>query len=364
MKNILLGVSVLLFAAFIVACQDDDETIPPVKPPAENKSPVVFNPEEVPYQKLSEYNFFEGNMVDFTPVKGVLPYNVITPLFSDYAKKSRFVWMPDSVKASYSTDYDILNFSNGTILIKNFYYDNVQPENERRVIETRVMYMLNDEWEFAEYVWNDDQTEAFLNMGGSTTNISFVNEAGISMNIDYRIPSEAECFTCHKVNDDAIPIGPKPQSINSDYPYVDGVKNQLVKWVEAGYLESNYPHDIVTTVPWDDASMLLEDRVRSYLDMNCGHCHRSGSHCDYRDLRFGYHETTNAEIMGVCMDAQVYINPDLSLIISGKKPEKSALYYRLNSVEEEFQMPMIGRSVVHQEGLQLMLEYIDSLDPC
>lgn len=364
MKNILLVVSVLLFAAFIVACQDDDETIPPVKPPAENTSPVVFNPEEVPYQKLSEYNFFEGNMVDFTPVKGVLPYNVITPLFSDYAKKSRFVWMPDSVKASYSTDYDILNFSNGTILIKNFYYDNVQPENERRVIETRVMYMLNDEWEFAEYVWNDDQTEAFLNMGGSTTNISFVNEAGISMNIDYRIPSEAECFTCHKVNDDAIPIGPKPQSINSDYPYVDGVKNQLVKWVEAGYLESNYPHDIVTTVPWDDASMLLEDRVRSYLDMNCGHCHRSGSHCDYRDLRFGYHETTNAEIMGVCMDAQVYINPDLSLIISGKKPEKSALYYRLNSVEEEFQMPMIGRSVVHQEGLQLMLEYIDSLDPC
>src|SRR5690606_23046282 len=145
MNNYLLGARLFLLAAFIVSCQNDDETIPPVKPPVEATSPVVFKPDELPYQTLSEYNFFEGNMADFDHVKGVLPYDVITPLFSDYDKKSRFVWMPDSVKASFESDYNILNFGNGTILIKNFYYNNVQPLNDKRVIETRVMYMLNDE---------------------------------------------------------------------------------------------------------------------------------------------------------------------------------------------------------------------------
>lgn len=364
MKNYLPWAFLFLLAAFIVSCADDDDFAPPADAPDEQTSPVVFNPDEVPYQTLSEYNFFEGNMADFNPVAGVLPYDVITPLFSDYAKKSRFVWMPDSVKASYQSDHDVLNFGNGTILIKNFYYENVQPLNAKRVIETRVMYILNGEWQFAEYVWNDEQTEAFLDMNGSNTMVNFVDQAGISVTVDYRIPNESECFTCHKVNEFPIPIGPKPQNINSDYAYADGVKNQLIKWVEMGYLDSNYPTNITTTVKWDDENMLLEDRVRSYLDMNCAHCHRSGSHCDYREIRFAYNETINADIMGICMESQVYINPDLNLIIAGGKAEKSALYYRLISTEEDIRMPLLGRSVVHEEGIQLLHAYIESLDPC
>ncbi|NEN23225.1 hypothetical protein G3O08_06895 [Cryomorpha ignava] len=364
MKNYLFGASLFMLASIFVSCGEDDEPEPPAKSPVEVTSPVVFNPDEVPYQTLSEYNFFEGNMADFSPVLGVLPYDVITPLFSDYSKKSRFVWMPDSVKATYESDHNILNFADGTILIKNFYYDHVQPLDDKRVIETRVLYMLNNEWQFAEYVWNDEQTEAFLDMEGSNTNISFVDEAGLTMTVDYRIPNQSECLTCHKVNENPIPIGPKPQNINSDYAYTDGVKNQLIKWVEMGYLDSNYPTNIVTTVRWDDTSQLLEDRVRSYLDMNCAHCHRSGSHCDYREIRFGYNETTNADIMGICMESQVYINSDLNYVIAGGKSNKSALFFRLNSIDEEVRMPLLGRSVVHEEGLQLIYEYIESLNPC
>src|SRR5690554_926372 len=91
MKSYLPGIIIIMLAVAVVSCQDDDDLKPPVKEVAK----VVFNPDEVPYQTLSEYNFFEDNMADLEPGPGVLPYDVITPLFSDYAKKSRFVWMPD-----------------------------------------------------------------------------------------------------------------------------------------------------------------------------------------------------------------------------------------------------------------------------
>src|SRR5690554_3498781 len=58
-------------------------------------SPVNFEISEVPYDKLSDYNFYEGNLSDLSPVYGVLPYEPINSLFADYSRKKRFVWMPN-----------------------------------------------------------------------------------------------------------------------------------------------------------------------------------------------------------------------------------------------------------------------------
>ena len=44
---------------------------------------------------LSEYGFFEGKLADLKPTKGVVPYTLNAPLFSDYAQKLRFVQLPD-----------------------------------------------------------------------------------------------------------------------------------------------------------------------------------------------------------------------------------------------------------------------------
>ena len=102
-------------------------------------SPVNFNLDEIPYATLSEYNFFEGEIKDLDPVFGVLPYDLNSPLFSDYAHKKRFVWMPDGAKANYENDYSALNFPTGTVLIKSFYYDNVHPASKPKLYETRLM---------------------------------------------------------------------------------------------------------------------------------------------------------------------------------------------------------------------------------
>ena len=87
----------------------------------QGRSPVYYNPAELPYEKLSDSNFFEGTMSDLEPVFGVVPYEPISTLFSDYAKKKRFLWMPNNTSASYVSDHEVLDFPEGTILIKNFY---------------------------------------------------------------------------------------------------------------------------------------------------------------------------------------------------------------------------------------------------
>ncbi|HQV37214.1 MAG TPA: hypothetical protein PLC36_12950, partial [Flavobacterium sp.] len=263
---------------------------------------------------------------------------------------------------------NLLELPVGSVIIKNFYYDNVQPGNVTRIIETRIMIRKAEEWIFAEYVWNTEQTEAFLDMNGSNTSITWIDENNVTKSTSsYRIPSGPQCMTCHKSNEVAVPIGIKPQNINFNYTYSTGSKNQLSKWIEQGYLENDLPGNIVSTVDYRDTSKPLELRVRSYVDMNCAHCHRNNSHCDYRPMRFAFGETTNLVNMGVCVDTQDMAGfpSALSKIVTPGNSNRSMLHYRLNTADPAYMMPLIGRSMIHEEGAALIQEWINSLSgPC
>lgn len=327
-------------------------------------SPVNYNPDALPYPTLSDYNFFEGQLKNLEPVSGVIPYDLNSPLFSDYAHKKRFVWMPNGTKANYDTDYTALNFPIGTFLIKNFYYDNVMPTGNTKIIETRIMYFTDSGWEFAEYVWNDEQTEATFTTNGSFVNLDW-NEAGIIRNVNYRIPARAECFTCHNKFGTPIPIGPKPQNLNKNYTYQDGLTNQLQKWVDVGYLNPDYPENIDTMVAWNDTSESLQMRARSYLDINCAHCHSEESYCEYRPMRFAFNENDTASNMGICVEPDTNIGDTYPLIINPRNADGSVVVFRINSVEEQYRMPLLGRTLQHTEGIALISEWINSLtDRC
>ncbi len=323
-------------------------------------SPVSLDLANMPYATLSEYNFFDGDLKDLNPVFGVLPYDLNSALFSDYAHKKRFVWMPEGTKANYNSDYTPLDFPLGSVIIKNFYYDNVQPSGATRIIETRLMYMTEEGWEFAKYVWNDEQTEATFTNAGSFTNVEWI-ENGITNTVNYRIPSRNECFTCHNKFGTPVPIGPKPQNLNRDLTYTDGSMNQLQKWIEYGYLENNLPTEIVSTVKWDDETQDLELRVRSYIDINCAHCHSDESYCEYRPMRFGFQENDDYVNMGVCVEPDTQIN-GTSFIVTPGNVDTSVLRFRVNSTEESNRMPIIGRTLKHEEGVRLIDEWINALN--
>ena len=351
----------LTIGLFLYSCKKEKEEICPI-PPTEEPSTVGVNVDlaAVPYNTLSEYQFFDGDMADQLPAEGVLPYKPASALFTDYAKKKRFIWMPDGVKASYVADGELLDMPTGTVLIKTFYYDNVQPSGNTKIIETRVMIKKATEWIFAEYVWNEAQTEAHLDMLGSNVQIDWLQD-GSPLSSDYRIPSDTECMICHKSNNTPIPIGIKPQNLNVDYDYGDGPENQLQYLISQNYLENSLPLSINTVVNYKDESEPLEKRVRSYLDINCAHCHQEGSHCDYRPLRLAYSETMLSENMGVCVEPDEFISSALTHLIAPSNTERSVLFYRLQSTQQNERMPLLGRSIVHTEGVQLIEDYINTL---
>jgi len=375
MNKKILFILLSSISLLIISCNNETEeeynSIP--------TSPVKVDLTQVPFPKLSDYHFFEGEMKNQIPSLNVLPYAPASSLFTDYAHKKRFVWMPIGLKATYNGDSKILELPVGAALIKTFYYDKIQPNNTTRIIETRIMIRKQTGWIFADYVWNDAQTEAYLDLNGSFVNISWKDENNIIKTTDYRIPSEVQCIICHKNTENVngnlqtihIPIGIKPQNLNLNYNYGTSTQNQLTKWIEQGYLENNFtfPTENNSTIDYNDTSKSLEKRVRSYLDINCAHCHQNGKHCDYRPMRFAFNETgaTNGLTnMGVCVDTQDMQNfaPSLGKIITPGNINRSMLYYRLNTTNEAFRMPLHGRTVVHEEAISLIGQWINSLQPC
>jgi uncharacterized repeat protein (TIGR03806 family) len=357
-KNYLQALAIILIFTVFTSCSDKDDEYTPV-------SPVVVDLTQVPYSKLSDYHFFEGDMKNQIPSLNVIPYEPASSLFTDYASKKRFIWMPADVKANYVADNKILDFPIGTALIKTFYYTTIQPDNTTQIIETRLMIRHADGWKFYEYLWNDEQTDADLVTGmdfvnGSSKSITFKKPNNEIITTSYRIPSDAECFACHKINETATPIGVKPQNLNHNFNFSNGNKNQLLKLKEQGYLTS-YPASIVSTVDYHDTTQPLDLRVRSYVDANCAHCHQDEARCYYRPIRFPFAQTNVDSNIGICLVADESISPTLTKIVSPGNFSKSILHYRISTNDESERMPLLGRTIVHDEGVALIEEWISSL---
>ena len=351
--KIFLGKLLLCLAVISYSCSDEAYV-------AIEYSPVNYNINEMPYENLSQYNFFQGELKNLDPVYGVIPYELISSLFTDYSIKNRFLWMPDGVSAEYISSSSVFDFPVGTILIKNFSYDDVLPEMISKNIETRLMIKKESGWIFADYIWNEDQTEASFSLDGSVVDISWLQN-GEERNISYRIPSASECLTCHKISDGAIPNGVKPRNINKTLDYRSNSMNQLDKWMEMGYLNS-YPTDLEAVANWKDLSEPLERRVRSYIDINCAHCHSDNTHCEYRPIRLSYEATEDLANMGVCLTPDTNLGNGTDLIINPGNIDRSVLHFRMTSNEEQYRMPLIGRSIVHDEAIEMIEEWIISLE--
>ena len=314
----------------------------------------------VPYNKLSDYNFFEGDIKMQNPVFGVLPYEPINTLFTDYAHKNRFIWLPADTKVTFVNENQPFFFPDGSAVIKTFYYDEMLPNHTQKILETRVMIKKQGEWMFATYVWNDAQTEAYLDMEGSEIPITFV-ENGTTHNAVYRVPNESECFACHKIGETAVLIGPKPRNLNTSFVYEDGTFNQIQKWAQEGYLEtSGLPDEISAITNWQDTSKPIEERIRGYLDINCAHCHQYAGYCSYMNVRFAWEVSDDDTNLGICEPVAEPLDGFEYVILPGNA-RRSAIYERNNSTVTGIEMPLLGRSIVHREAVDLLEEWIEGM---
>jgi len=313
--------------------------------------------------KLSAYGFFEGKLADLKPTKGVVPYDLNTPLFSDYAQKARFIKLPIGQKAMYNAQ-EVLDFPVGTVLIKHFYYplDARHPQKGRRLIETRLLIHETNGWKALPYVWNLTQTEATLEVAGDTQPVTWVDRQGKTQKLDYLIPNMNQCKGCHVRGRDLKPIGPSARQLNGDMVYKKGTQeNQLLHWQRNGMLQ-DLP--ALTKVPkaavWNDPTTGdVNARARIWLDINCGHCHRPDGPANTSGLFLYIHEQNPARlgVYKVPIAAGRATQAAKQDIVPGK-PDESLLVTRLVSTDPGIRMPELGRQMVHQESVALIRAWI------
>jgi uncharacterized repeat protein (TIGR03806 family) len=324
------------------------------------EQPDTLSTASIGKPRLSDYRFFKAPVKNLEPVAGVFPYEINSQLFSDYALKKRFIALPAVMKMKFNNE-DTLSFPVGSIVIKNFYYpaDFDKPEEDLRIIETRLLIREARDWKPLTYIWNKEQTDAFLEVAGAKLPVSWTDVNGQVRNISYSVPNLNQCKSCHMRSDKIALIGPTARQLNRE---VSG-KNQLVEWAHAGLIEGMPDIAQVSKLAsYDDETVKLDARARAWLEVNCAHCHRTD----------GPAKTSGLHLLASVND-MFHLGVGKPPVAAGKgsgsfkydivpgKAELSILYYRIASTDPGVMMPELGRSVAHDEGIQLIKDWINEM---
>ncbi|MFN4185775.1 MAG: SO2930 family diheme c-type cytochrome [Hyphomonas sp.] len=307
-----------------------------------------------PAPVLSDYGLF-SDLAGAVPAQGVLPYDLINPLFTDHAAKHRLVFVPEGAAAAYD-ETDVFAFPVGTVLVKTFAFapDMRAPDDGAWRVETRLLIHKSGGWAAYPYVWNEDQTEAVYAPAGKRFDIQTVSPAGETLQLRYAVPNQNQCKTCHQAGRDIAPIGPKARHLAHD--------SQLTRWTEAGILEG-LPESVEGEPYAFDASKPLDARARAWLDINCAHCHKADGSASNSGLWLSATEERGARI-GLLKHpvAAGRGSGGLKQVIVPGDPGASILLYRMASTEPGVAMPELGRSVSDPESLALIREWIAAME--
>lgn len=348
----------------------------------------IFHANENP-DSLRAWNVLKVDQNALHLTERVTPYDLNTPLFSDYAHKLRTVWVPEGETAHFQPT-ETFDFPVGTIISKTFYYprstggqlsDNTVLRradktaqflnasfdlNSVRLVETRLLVHRKDGWAALPYVWNEEQTDAVLKRTGDIQSLKLVGDDGKAEPFAYVVPNANQCAGCHATNATTRkvrPIGPKARHLNKTYPYGGGVENQLSAWQTKGLLgEIPALAKVEKNALWGSAELSLEKRARSYLDINCSHCHNKVGPADTSGLLLEP-DAPHGASLGLCKlpIAAGTGTGNRKFDIVPAKPEESIFIYRMASTNPAVMMPELGRTTRHDEGVALIAEWIGEM---
>jgi uncharacterized repeat protein (TIGR03806 family) len=298
-------------------------------------TPLTFEP------TLSEMGLFLGDLSDLTPAPGVQLFELNSILFTDYAAKQRLIRLPQGQAMTYNNSSLLPNFPDNTLMAKTFYYnlDDGNPSLGIQIIETRISIKVSGEWQMGNYIWNQAQTDASYDEAGSMVPISYIDINGATQNIDYVVPSNENCITCHSNANSVTPIGPKLRNMNFSPSYTS--QNLLDYLTSIGMLEGVTSSNISVLPDWTDTDVDILDRGRAYIDINCAHCHQPGG-----------------AVMNFALDFRLETPFDDTAIY----PNRGEIEARVQSTVPTYRMPQIGRSLVHDEAVVMLLEYLQAIE--
>ena len=291
-------------------------------------------------QTLSEYGFFVSEAQQI-PAATVTPYRLNTPLWSDGAEKLRFVYIPPGLQAKSKAD-GLLDLPIGSALIKTF-------KMSGKLIETRVLLHRADGWVALPYVWDADQREARLTLGGKRITLTRPDGQPLS----YAVPNKNQCKECHGVSGAVTPIGPKAYNLAPEW---------LATLQKAGRLD-RVPA-VAKRIPlWEDrAHADAALAARGYLDVNCAHCHNRNGAASNSGLYLGWLESDPIKL-GIRKRpvAAGRGSGNLDFDVVPGDPAHSILYYRMASLEGGIAMPELGRAALDPAGMAAVQRWIGEM---
>jgi uncharacterized repeat protein (TIGR03806 family) len=320
-----------------------------------------------PPERLSAWCLLELRDGRVLPRGSAVPYALNTPLFSDYTHKDRLVWLPPGTRAQYQPS-GALDLPVGSVVAKTFSApgDLRQADAPGLPLETRLMVRTAEGWVGLPYVWDADGRDATLQLGGAMLDVTWTDVRGEARATRYLVPNKNQCKKCHAAENDVRLhlLGPTARQLNRDFPYAEGAENQLAHWARVGVLEGAPAlAEVPRLAVWNDPSTgSVDARARAYLEGNCAHCHSRTGAARTSGLYLSADETDLFHL-GVCKRpvAAGAGSGNLSYDIVPSAPDASILVYRLRATDPMLAMPEVGRSVVHEEGLALLEQWIQGL---
>lgn len=314
-----------------------------------------------PPQLLSQTGAFT-NLATLTAAPGLIPYGVNQALWSDGAGKERWIAIPNDGTPNTAAERIVWseegnwNFPTGTVLVKHFAYPG-------RRLETRFLVNGDDQtWYGFTYRWRNDGSDAELLPGDPVTaTVTVGNETR-----QWHFPGRNECGTCHSPAAGRV-LGVKTRQLNGDFFYATTGRtaNQITTLNRLGFFTTNVDETrlgtMLTSRAQNDPNATLERRARSYLDTNCSHCHQPAAPTQAAfDARL--------EIPPFYQNL-INVLPNNNLGVTGARlvspgqPDLSVAHRRLGSLAPGVAMPPIAKNLVDTEGLKLLTDWINSLDP-
>ncbi len=210
---------------------------------------------------------------------GLVPYDINAELWSDGAKKRRWIGLPDGEAMTLASNGSWVP-PVGTILVKEFALE-LSPgdPSTRKPVETR--FLVNDPqlgWQGFTYRWNVAGTDAsLLNDGQYIVNWQLTDGSQHA----HVYPSRAHCRSCHTTSHGPA-LGLRPEQLARWADYGGVIADQLPTLVQLGIGPSSTPPAFTSP---HDPSATAERRMRGYMHANCAHCHNP-QYLSVKDLRF------------------------------------------------------------------------------
>jgi putative heme-binding domain-containing protein len=337
-----------------------------------NGTPADASAQKFP-TRLSETGLF-ASVKEQTPAAGVSPFSVNAAAWADHAKAQRFVALPGNSSVRFfdhlvpvpdTAFYTARSlFPKDAVLAKTFSME-MEEGNPRsaRLLETQILHYDGSDWHGYSYRWNEKQTDAELvPAAGSESILEVVDQhaPGGKRKQTWRYPGRAECIQCHNPWAGSALAFTQPQ-------LDDGATNgdQLRYLSDLGLiaLVKQNPSTVAQQPLVDPyhATATLDKRARSYLHVNCSHCHQMGAGGTANiDVRYDMPlaETKTVDVRPSQGAFGIYNGH----IISAGDPFRSVLFYRVAKLGPG-RMPHIGSEIIDDGGMCLLHDWIRQLTP-